>query len=95
MKAHIQWFRGPVVATALALLVAGSVSAKEVHVSPGNVDASLSNIEAGDTVWLAEARYTTPIILQGLEGTASKPITVAAAPGARVVFDGTDELPND
>jgi len=79
---------------ALVLLAAGTVSAKEIHVSPGKTVA-LRRAKAGDTVWFKGGRYAEPVEFQGLAGTADKPITLATAPGEKVVFDGTDELPDD
>ena len=47
---------------------------------------------AGDSILLLEGRYAEPERVDGLQGTKTAPVTIAAAPGAQVVFDGTDEL---
>jgi len=79
---------------ALVLLATGTVSAKEIHVSPRNTVA-LGRAKAGDTVWFKGGRYAEPVEFQGLAGTADKPITLTTAPGEKVVFDGTDVLSDD
>ena len=79
---------------ALVLLVAATVSAKDIHITPGNT-APLNAARAGDTVWLNGGRYAEPIEVHDLGGTADQPITLAAAPGHEVVLDGTDVLPDN
>ncbi|MHC4995008.1 MAG: hypothetical protein ACYTGQ_08150, partial [Planctomycetota bacterium] len=51
-------------------------------------------LKPGDTLYLRGGRYREPVEVRGLVGAADRPITIAAAPGARVVFDGTDALPD-
>ena len=68
--------------------------ADDIYVTPENTSALL-RAEAGDTVWLKGGRYSEPIELKGLAGTAEMPVTITAAKGEKVAFDGTDELPDD
>lgn len=78
-----------------ALLLPMVVMAADWQASPQNVNAIIGKARAGDTVYLAEGRYADSIEFENLNGSAEEPITIMPAPGATVVFDGTDELSND
>jgi hypothetical protein len=47
----------------------------------------------GDNVYLRSGVYSMPMTVRKLRGRAEEPITISAAPGEHVVFDGTDALP--
>jgi hypothetical protein len=90
----------------LFLALATRVSATALHVSPAGSDDAVGTrdepfrtvtraareAKAGDSILFQEGRYSFPQQTDGLSGTAKAPITITAAPGAKVVFDGTDEL---
>ena len=72
-------------------IVAPQISAEDIHLSAQNM-GSLKKVKAGDTVWFEAGVYAQPVEVQGLQGTADKPITIAASKGAKVILDGTDRL---
>lgn len=89
------------------LIVSGLPSfAADVYVSPDGSDnaagsqtnplrtinKALEGVSPADKVLLLQGRYAEPVVLSGIRGTANSPITIAAAPGAKVVLDGTDAL---
>jgi hypothetical protein len=53
---------------------------------PSNLSAALSNAQPGDQILLASGNYGKPTYSKN--GTASKPIVIKAASGARVTMDG-------
>ena len=97
------WIRAFVV---LLLVSVSPVRAADVYVSSeavnggdGNVASPFGTIaqaakvaEAGDDILLLGGRYARPEIISGIHGTADAPVTITAASGAEVVFDGTDAL---
>lgn len=54
----------------------------QYHATPETLDSILPRLAAGDTVVFAPGRYTHPIQLHGVAGTAAAPITLRAMPGA-------------
>ena len=70
-------------------------SGADWQANPKNINDIIEKARAGDTVYLASGRYADSIELENLKGTAEEPVTIMPAPGASVVFDGTDELSND
>jgi hypothetical protein len=91
-----------VVATSLGLVGAPaaaetlSVASSAVDGGDGTADAPFNSIAAclqaaapGDTCQLASGRYREVVRLRDLQGKPGKPVTLAAAPGAKVVLDGT------
>ncbi|UCG59474.1 MAG: hypothetical protein JSU70_08165 [Phycisphaerales bacterium] len=92
----------------ITTLAAGvsQLHAADYYVSPrGSTDAvgslarpfrtitrALEDASAGDRILLLEGCYAEPVAVGGIHGAKNAPITIGAASGARVIFDGTDEL---
>jgi hypothetical protein len=90
----------------LVVSVGPPLLAADVYVSPRGSDdtvgslshpfhtigRALEGVSAGDRVLLLEGRYAEPVVAKGIRGTQDAPVVISAAPGARVVFDGTDAL---
>jgi len=53
------------------------------------IQACLEAADPGDTCELRAGRYREQVRLRGLRGKPDRPITLAAAPGATVILDGT------
>lgn len=92
----------------LCLLAACSLSAADIYISVDGRDGAsgqrsdplktlkraASKAQPGDNIYFLAGRYERPFEVQGLKGSADQPITISAAPGETVVFDGTDALPD-
>ncbi|VGO16373.1 hypothetical protein PDESU_04964 [Pontiella desulfatans] len=78
-----------------AVMVPLFCGAAKWRVNPQNVNEIIAKARAGDTVYFEAGRYADPVEFEKLKGKPDAPITITAAPGAGVVFDGTDELSND
>jgi len=80
--------------------------AADFYVSPQGSDAAAGSrvhpfrtigkavecVSVGGRVLLLEGRYADPVVVSGIHGHKNAPVTIAAAPGAKVIFDGTDKL---
>ena len=69
--------------------------AAEWRVNPENANEVIGKARAGDKVFFEAGRYADPVNIENLEGKPDAPIAITVAPDSKVVFDGTDELPND
>jgi len=97
--------RHAVFATVVAV-AAAPLPAAGVYVSPQGADGAdgsrthpfrtiaraVGGVAAGDRILLLEGRYADPVVVSGIRGTDDAPVTIGAASGAKVVFDGTDDL---
>lgn len=64
--------------------------------SPGTLERplrtikqALSMLRPGDTCILRAGRYLETVMIQGLQGTAARPITIRSYPDEEVILDGT------
>lgn len=75
---------------AAALLTSGEARAADHVVGPNtNYRAVLTALQPGDTVQLLPGRYTSGLPVQGIEGTAARPILIyGPATGPRAVIVG-------
>lgn len=95
--------------SAVVALLSGTVDAKDYYLGLNGSDKNNGSInkpfkslkraadklKAGDTLYIRGGRYTQPFSASDLEGTATKPITIASMPGEEVIFDGTDVIHGD
>lgn len=76
------------IAFSLALLtVAPAARAGDVDADPTSYQAALAALMPGDTLHLAAGHYPL-LVINGLNGTASSPITISGAPCGASVIDG-------
>lgn len=78
------------------------VSLKGSDSNPGTMDkpwrhvtTAVSFLKPGDICSIREGRYNDYVLIAGLKGTASEPITFRAYPGENVIFDGTTQIQGD
>ena len=67
------------------LLPVGVVCGRDIPAIPANYRTLLGKLEPGDTLRLAQGRYTRGLRLRGMHGKAGKPITIQGA-GAKTVM---------
>lgn len=76
----------------LLLLFAGQVSAATLHVGPGqtysNLQSAVAAVQPGDTIEIHAGAYPGGLFFGNLKGTASHWITIRAAAGETVIFEG-------
>lgn len=76
----------------LLLLFAGEVSAATLHVGPGqpypNLQSAVAAVQPGDTIEIHAGAYPGGLFFGNLKGTASQWITIRAAAGETVIFEG-------
>ena len=63
------------------------VKARIILATPANFQAKVPHLLPGDSLQLAAGNYTTPLTINGLNGTAAKPIVIMGA-GNSTVFKG-------
>jgi len=74
----------------LIVLLSRACRATEIFVSPGeSLSAAVKRAAPGDTITLRPGRYHQHATISGLKGTKDRPITIRAAAGGEVLFDGT------
>lgn len=92
----------------ICILCAGRTLGADLYISPQrhpfgdgsysapftNIARGLRNAAPGDTVYLMGGRYATSEKIWNLESPSGEPRTIAAAPGEKVILDGTDPLPD-
>lgn len=86
------------IVTLILLISLGGLAAtaKEMRVGPGdNIEKTLRKARGGDTVYFESGRYSEPLTVRRLKGQFWNPVVLRPAPGAEVVFDGTDALPDN
>jgi hypothetical protein len=71
----------------------GSDSNRGTLSSPfATLQRAARDLQAGDTCYLLAGVYHEAAQLEDLHGEADRPITIAAAPNARVIFSGTQKV---
>jgi hypothetical protein len=81
---------GKTVPLVLVVLLSRACLAAEIFVSPGeSLSAAAKRAAPGDTITLRPGRYHQQATISGLKGKKDRPITIRAAAGGRVLFDGT------
>lgn len=90
----------------LIFIFSTSIQATEYYVSPTGSDTAVGaeekpwktlayafrKLRAGDTLNLRAGRYHEQVSLNGLNGTAQKPITIRSYPGEKALIDGTMKI---
>ena len=73
--------------------LAGIASAATFEIYPTNkIQTVVTNLQAGDTLYLHAGRYHEEVVCSNLNGTANSPITIASYPGELAILDGTVAL---
>jgi hypothetical protein len=92
----------------VAVLHVTPASSREVFVSTTGADSNegtmaapfrtlqkaVADLKPGDVCTLRGGRYRESVQIEGVKGTAEKPIVVRSFPGERAIFDGTSPIPN-
>ena len=74
----------------LPLIVIPQIAkAKQIPATPATFEAKVPYLLPGDSLQLAAGTYTTPLTINGLNGTASHPIVITGA-GNATIFKGND-----
>jgi len=82
-------------ATAVYVAPDGDDSAAGSRTQPvKTLERAVKIASGGKDVYLLEGNYTEPLSLSDVHGSADNPLVIRNAPGERVVFDGTDVLPD-
>lgn len=104
-KAHIVMSR-ILSSWAICLIITQLLVGKDIYVSPNGSDtddgskskplrsiqATASQVSAGDTIILRGGFYADPVTLSELRGSENMPIVIRSYPGEEAIFDGTDLL---